>query len=259
MEKITDIQLYNTQMAKSMKDKVFFLDKINPNDIDNIVDFGCANGELFKYVPNSWSCIGVDNSDDMIKEAKANFNDAAYVHSLDEVRPYIEDNKNTNYLLNMSSVIHEVYSYCSKNEIAKFWDNVWNSGYKYITIRDMMVGESIYREPDELADELFIPDKSLHNYNSIDFASTWDYYFNASQWHLIHYLLKYKYVENWERENKENYLPITFEELIAMIPDTYEIIFLDRYTLPYLKDTVYADFGYTITDPTHIKIILEKK
>lgn len=251
--KIKDLKLYNNQMSMSMKDKEFFLDLINQDDVDRIVDFGCANGELFKYIPDYWDCIGVDNSEKMREEARNNFSQGIYLEDLEDV--CITDNT----LLNMSSVIHEVYSYLSKKEVEKFWREVWNSGYKYISIRDMMVGKSIFRDPDELADRLFMPDKDLHNDNSIDFANTWIYYAKPSQWHLIHYLLKYKYTENWERENHENYLPITFEDLLRLIPDNYEIIYLERYTLPYLKDTVYKDFGYTITDPTHIKLLLKKK
>ena len=36
-------------MKKSLLDKLFFLDKI---DSEIIVDFGCANGELIKFMYN---------------------------------------------------------------------------------------------------------------------------------------------------------------------------------------------------------------
>lgn len=46
MEKIANNQHYNQAMAKSMIDKLFFLDMAV--DIKSVVDFGCADGTLLK-------------------------------------------------------------------------------------------------------------------------------------------------------------------------------------------------------------------
>ena len=67
---IADLNKYNTDMEKSMKDKIFFLDHIRVDDVDAIVDFGCANGALLDVMPKEWAKCGVDNSPDMQKICK---------------------------------------------------------------------------------------------------------------------------------------------------------------------------------------------
>ena len=76
---------------------------------------------------------------------------------------------------------------------------------------------------------------------------------------LIHYLLKYRYTENWDRELNENYLPISKEKLLSLIPKNYEVIFYEHYALPFLKEKVREDFGIILKDKTHIKLILKRK
>ena len=183
-ENIADVNLYNQQMAKSMEDKIYFKNEIDNNTVDMIVDFGCANAELFKYMPKDWKCVGVDNSSEMRDIAKKNFPKGSYVDSLDDVKI------TNNTLLNMSSVIHEVYSYCSKNEIKRFWEQVFDSGYKYISIRDMMVSDVTNRalKPHE-ADCLRGPKAA----NLKSFIDIWGM---KRYRDMLHYLLKYRYTEN---------------------------------------------------------------
>ena len=48
-----------------MEEKIFFLNKIDFNNVDTIVDFGCANGALIeimdKYLQSTKQIIGFDN------------------------------------------------------------------------------------------------------------------------------------------------------------------------------------------------------
>jgi hypothetical protein len=74
---------------------------------------------------------------------------------------------------------------------------------------------------------------------------------------LIHYLLKYRYTENWDREVRENYLPLTKETLISKIPSHYEIVYQEHYTLPYIKHQVQKDCDIVLNDCTHFKILLK--
>jgi hypothetical protein len=73
---------------------------------------------------------------------------------------------------------------------------------------------------------------------------------------FMHYLLKYKYIENWEREVNENYLPVSLETLKSKIPSSYKIAYEDNFVLPYLQKQVKQDFGISITHSTHTKLIL---
>ena len=76
---------------------------------------------------------------------------------------------------------------------------------------------------------------------------------------MLHFMMKYRYGENWEREKRENYFPITKEELIKLIPDNYEIVYHEEYALDWVKNKIYEDFKYKVEDNTHIKLILKRK
>lgn len=53
---------------------------------------------------------------------------------------------NNSPLLNLSSVIHEVYSYSHSSVIKKFWEKqVFGGSFKYITIRDMIPSVNIHK------------------------------------------------------------------------------------------------------------------
>lgn len=243
MEKINDMNVYNKRMAAGMADKLFFLNEVH--DINTIVDFGCANGELLRLMPDTVNKIGVDNNPDMIIAAKKNCPKAEYVSSLEDA------NLNGTTLLNLSSVIHEVYSYLSEEEIKTFWNMVFNSGYNYIAIRDMMVS-NVTNRPWNLNGA----NKAKKHPLFADFRSSFPL---TRERDLIHFLLKYRYIENWDRESKENYFPITLEELKALIPKNYEIVYENHYALEWTKNKAYEDIGYKIKDNTHIKLILKLK
>ncbi len=112
------------------------------------------------------------------------------------------------------------------------------------------VGYDISEDMIEKARALF-PEK-LAEYESI--WGSIDKRFN-----LIHYLLKYSYTENWEREVRENYLPVTVEKLLPLIPDDYEIVYSEHYVLPYIKLKIKHDCGIVLKDATHFKVLLMKK
>ena len=79
-------------------------------------------------------------------------------------------------------------------------------------------------------------------------------------WNLIHFLLKYRYTDNWEREVRENYLPVSVEEIMGKITEhkaAYRLIYFDHYILPYIARTVKKDFDITLKDYTHVKFIYE--
>ena len=248
-EKITDLELYNTQMSYSINDKLFFLNHIKIDEVDTIVDFGCANGELFKYCPVEWKKIGIDNNLDMIKSARANFSAAFYTTELDKLGAY----DCSKAILNMSSVIHEIYSYLNYEDIRQFWYEVFHRNFKYIVIRDMMVSDNtnVHWDEDDVSKVLSNPKGRLFD----DFRK---HFAECRRRDLIHFLMKYRYTENWARERAENYYPITVEELFNLIPDTYEYVYYRPYILEWTRDKVKEDFGIQLTDPTHIKLILKR-
>jgi hypothetical protein len=73
---------------------------------------------------------------------------------------------------------------------------------------------------------------------------------------LVHYLLKYRFTDNWYREVKENYLPVSLETLYKKIPPNYKIIYESNFILPYLQQKVKEDFDIDIKQTTHTKMVI---
>ena len=114
MTPIKNYNVYQNGMKKSLDDKLFFLDLID--DVDTIVDFGCADGQLLKQIHEErpeWNLMGIDMDEKMIEQAQKNCPDATYINT----NGIYKFNGDNNSILNLSSVIHEVYSYCTTEEI----------------------------------------------------------------------------------------------------------------------------------------------
>ena len=75
---------------------------------------------------------------------------------------------------------------------------------------------------------------------------------------MINFLLHYRYKENWKREARENYLPISKENLLSLIPHSYFPMFIEHFTLPFLREQVMKDFGIQLQEKTHLKLILKR-
>lgn len=253
---ISNYDKYIADMEKGMSDKLFF---INDVDFDVVVDFGCADGtflsKLQKIKPNA-KIIGYDLDDEMLKKASDKLGKKALLTS-NWSDVIIEVSKYRNPLLNLSSVIHEVYSYSHANVIKKFWENqVFGGDFKWITIRDMIPSVQMHRnEIDKFKEDVEkVRAKADPRYLS-SFEDRWDNIGNNYRT-FVHFLLKYKYTDNWSREVNENYLPVTLETLKKKIPDSYKIVKEDSFVLPFIQDQIYKDFEVKITHSTHVKMII---
>jgi hypothetical protein len=155
----------------------------------------------------------------------------------------------------LSSVIHEVYSYAGGKNIKKFWkEQAFNDTFNYVIIRDMIPSNKF--EKMNIIDVNKIKEKSDEKYLN-DFENEWGD-INDNFRTLLHWLLKYKYTDNWDRELKENYLPITLEYLKnKRIPSNWTILFEEHYTYDYIKQQIEKDFDITIEEPTHLKMIIK--
>jgi|ERR1035437_2652897 hypothetical protein len=259
MENIKHIETYRAEMSKSMVDKLFFLDKI---DVGLIVDFGCADGTMLKYVHEmrpDIELIGYDSSDEMIGIAKEQFDDGSGVqftsdfNYIKEMLPICYSETKTAIIL--SSVIHEVYSYGNEESIQIFWNNLFDTGFDYIVIRDMLMSKNVNHDATN-GDISKV--YSSNNPHVEEFEEQWGKITNHKN--LLHYLLKYRYNKNWFRELRENYLPITLEDLLNQIPtNKYKYEYYEHYILPFVQKSVKQEFGITLKDNTHIKLILKKK
>ncbi len=249
MEKVNDLDIYVRRMEKSLLDKLFFMDKIF-EPIDTVLDFGCANGVLIKMMQMlfpEYRYIGYDISEDMIEKARQTLKDARFYTNWDAIDCCPEKT-----LINISSTLHEVYHYGTDESVDEFWDRVFHSGFKYIAIRDMMLSDGIKLMSDE---QDVAKARTLYPQKLAEYESIWGPI--SIRFHLIHYLLKYRYTENWEREVRENYLPLTKEALLSKIPSHYEIVYQEHYTLPFIKHQIKKDSGIVLNDFTHFKILLK--
>ena len=250
------MQKYLEEMSKGLSDKLFFINRI---DTDLIVDFGCADGQLLNYIskvkPNI-KLIGYDIDEDMIKKSKQKYPNIYFTDKWDDVIDFVNKSGCINTSILLSSVIHEVYSYSMSTKIKYFWNNLaFNNIFKYVIIRDMI--------PSNKFDKMNIIDikkiKQLSDKKYLeDFESVWGDIGNSFRT-MLHWLLKYRYTENWNRELKENYLPITIEYLKSnWIPNNWKIIYEDHYTYDFIKNQIKKDFDIILDEPTHLKMIIQK-
>lgn len=253
-EPITNTARYLERMQKSMIDKLFFMDKVHAQ---SFIDFGCADGTLLKLLHSLFPehrYLGYDIDDRMTAAAANNLQATGIdVTSHPEaLNGYEKDHGDTCLIL--SSVIHEVYSY-GPATVGDFWNQILRDiRPKYIAIRDMSVSQTASRPADpltvarirQLADPVMIQ----------QWESVWGSL--DENWSMVHFLLKYRYKSNWNRELHENYLPLNKEELLRKFPKEYRPRFIEHYTLPYIRQEVYKDFGIELQERTHLKLIMER-
>jgi SAM-dependent methyltransferase len=259
---ITDVSHYRKEMAKSMVDKLFFIDQI---DVNLIVDFGCADGTMLSFIQElrpDIQLIGYDISQEMIDIANNNKiwngkNKPIFTSDWTEIKNIIQNYKSEgfNCSLTLSSVIHEVYSYGDEKSVAQFWSDIFNTDFDYIVIRDMLLSKKSHHES-QIRDVEKV--YSSHDPHIQEFESLWGSITDYKN--LLHFLFKYRYNKNWFRELRENYLPITLEDMLSHIPtDLYSYDYYDHYVLPFIEKSVKKEFGITLKEQTHIKLILKKK
>lgn len=248
---IKDYNAYTTRMDLSMIDKLFFLDKIQP---DLIVDFGCANGTLMNTIHATDPKVRLVGYDLDARKYKYGTQNCSIFDDWGTIQNRIASSERPALILN--SVIHEVFHYGSKADIDIFWKRVLESGFHYIVIRDMVPSRSVDRVSC-INDVKKLYHKFLGTKALTDFERIWGSIENNRN--LVHFLLKYRYLEpNWEREVRENYIPIAREDLLSKIPMGYDVIFHEHYVLPYILQTVRDEVGIELKDPTHLKLILRK-
>ena len=255
MTPIANYKVYDDHMAKSLIDKMFFVDKVEP---DIVVDFGCADGAMLKglkeYYPKT-KFIGYDNDKKQLVKARENVNVSDYLFT-DDWNTVVERVKNgfVAPAIVLSSIVHEIYTYSRPEEIDEFWDKVFGI-FRYVIIRDMIPSKTIDRASD-LNDVMKVYRKYNNSYELNDFTHVWGTI--EQNKNLTHFLLKYRYKENWKREVKENYLPLYREDLLALVPKGYEIVYHEHYVLPFIRNNIQEEFGIELKDNTHLKMILQK-
>lgn len=240
---------YLTGMRTTLKDKMFFLNYININDYETIIDFGSGEGivieEIAKIIKNKNTIlIGIDKDPVMQELTKRRM--SGYQNTYIQVEDLETLNtKGKKALIIFSSVLHEVEDYW------KTIENWLKENKPTVVIRDM------YLDNEE---ELSIPDlvkyAKIFPNNFIDFVNTYCKYNYIDMNDIYHYLLKYTYVDSWELELEEDYTSVPWYRIELLKGN---VIHDRKFTLEYKKKQVYNDFGIELTSPTHREYIVELK
>lgn len=255
---MVDANIYLSRMADVMKDKLFFIECL-PKDIGTFVDYGCADGalieELAKIYPNA-DFIGYDTNEDFIALAEnRNIANAVFTSDWQQVEYTMSFSTGVRVLI-LSSVLHEIYTYENIIGIHNFWQRVKQFRYDYICVRDMGVrwADINRKTPWEVLNKVY-------NWANITEQRKWqlkDFEEKrgkiSNSLNLCEFLLKYSYVENWDREVKENYFAVATEDVFSLIEELgLSPIYFCHWVLPYTVNKIKNDFGIAMPFNTHYK------
>lgn len=250
MIKIEDKEIYLSRMSKPLQEKLKVA-KYIPKDTKTVLDVGCADGALTLAMADMYpeiNFLGIDLDEEFIAKARAKIGvrknvsfEKFYLRELLALPERFD-------LVLFCSVLHEFFSYgegvssvvkalADAHEILKTKGRV--------VIRDMITYQ--YAERSDLwLEEITKKIKAnLETKKELDdFVSKFGVLDSIKK--TNHFLLKYMYTENWQRELVENYLPINFETYDKMFDILgMRVIFQRSSTIRYLKDKWKADFGFS--------------
>lgn len=263
-----DINIYFEEMAKSVWDKAFFMDKIIGARC--VIDFGCADGAMIRFLARIFpdvTFIGYDRKKEFVDKARSIeplYNNVVFFDSLLYVKQYCDIHRfrGENLCINFSSVLHEVYSFSydifgkpAINSLIEYLEP------KYITIRDMYCDDPVpFTARDNIAGITNTLTHAASNEKAFtDFIHKFGPISNYSD--VAHYLMKIQWYGNgWEQELKENYFSWNIYDFIHDIGDKYNIMFECRYQLPYLTELWTRNLGWYNPDVhTHAQFILRRE
>ena len=263
---------YLDRMRKSFPDKAWFVLLLkNRKDIKSIVDFGCADGSFIKFLekrllkvrPDIVPCvIGVEEQRTFLRMCHDND-----VPAIDDIQKASDHVSPSESLLVFNSVLHEVAHY---GNLAFLLHQARSLGFRAIAIRDMKAGGDIWRYDADMerrlrnaVGEIWMPGgKGQVTGRLDDFEKHWGSI--ADGYKAVHFLLKYFYEENWDRELPENYLSVDWRWLYGEIRNMGgDVAVWKEYRLPWLTkkwlndfddERLYDWFGLL---RTHVKIFIE--
>lgn len=264
MNEIKDIEGYVSKMDITIPDKLFWVSRVT-HPVSQLIDIGCASGTLLKAFHNIspvTELIGIEESPEMIKHIYEGFDEGEapfirFHQSMDELMNECK----LGAVLNLSSVLHEVYSYKNSAYIKSFWEQINRLEPEYITIRDMMWND--LRTTDANRNRIVKADAELIKNSALSdvfrqFENRWGEVKTAKE--LAHFLLKYRYQTNWDRELNENYFACTFADVDDALCENYRLVYHECFALPWTVKCARNDFGISfLPGTTHQKIIYKRR
>lgn len=269
MPEIDNISVYQKRMAAAMADKCWWVEHLRP-EVDTVVDFGCAQGDLALYIEQRWpgrfTYIGVDESPRMLELARENMACRAGMERTSFCRTVVEAARQCDPLravLVVNSVLHEVFSYMRVEERHKLLSDMFSLTFHYVAIRDMYMPR--------LVDGHFDAAAAISAVEASRWAPMWreynawldgpghrrDFTWQTPSMRVTEFLLKYRYADNWAREMRETYL---WKWQLAVEPywwaESYAAIYDEHFSIAFLRQQIKRDFGIDFPVDTHRKILL---
>lgn len=254
---IADAPQYHANLRKALRDKLWFVGLIPTSRPVTYIDFGCADGALLGAIqrdnPNA-EIVGYDIRQDAIEQAISRLPGGYWTPNIEMLGVKAQEAKRQGRrtVLILSSVVHEVLS--QGTMWWQFWQTVRSLSCDYIAIRDMAVEAETsklppsYREAEALCcaaeyQQWMLKGDGMENRKD-----------------MLHGLLKYRYTEGWEREFNENYFPLSAEEYLNLcsVGSGYQLRHFEHYSYAHHRERWFTDFGITVNDPTHIKLLLKR-
>lgn len=250
MEEIANPKHYLERMSKPLQEKLKIA-KFIPEGAKNILDVGCADGTVTLALADMYPSInfvGIDLNKEFVDIARKKIGERKNIRfESGYLRERLTNPERFDVVL-FCSVLHEFFSYGEgiSTVVKALSDSheMLNLGGTLI-IRDMILYN--YAEGSKLWVSK-MKEKVVAREGIASLLNEFESIFGVIQTvkQLNHFLLKYMYEDNWQREVKENYVPVSFEEydqifrLLGM-----SVLFQRSSTIPYLKEKWVGDFGFS--------------
>lgn len=268
---------YQVKMQRGIYEKAFFVpDILDSYKIETFIDFGAADGSLINFIRNNNLLPTVKRfiaieKDEVFKQ-QLDLAGIMHADSIEEVADLIESKViEGNVQLNFSSVLHEVdVAHCgySYSELLGKCIFMLGKNLKIITIRDMcFYSKNLTTDYKVLLDAtcklMLNPTYALEYQEHLkEFEKRcFQNEYKQQLMKIVEFLLKKDYVENFNKEVKENYFNVSQEKLYRTLENSnfemHSNVFVPDYIMEkfndYLPEEVINEFY------THIKTIAIRK
>lgn len=258
MRTLSDEKIYLDRLARPLAQKLQIA-RYLPIDAQTILDVGCCDGTVTLALADLFSgknIFGIDLNEHFINLAKEKSKTYPNVHfERIYLRELLARPEKFDVVI-FCSVLHEFFTYGEGissvlKAIADAHEILKPGGV--LIIRDMILPD--YTKRTDFLGET-VMEKIYSHEGLADLIKDTEKYFGKlnSVYRLNHFLLKYMYRENWAREGKENYVPVTFEEyeqIFKLLGMT--LLYKDSYLIEFLKNKWQTDFGLTDKELANFK------
>ncbi|MBI4134306.1 MAG: class I SAM-dependent methyltransferase [Candidatus Terrybacteria bacterium] len=249
---IRNERVYLARMSRPMQEKLRVA-KYIPQDARTVLDVGCANGAitiaLAKLFPQK-QFFGIDLHETFVKRAQESAAKEG-IKNIQFEQIYLRDllaRPGRFGAVIFVSVLHEFYAYGEGissvlKALADAHELLRRGGE--IVIRDMILHEYAKHTSFQV-DEIIAKVRARRPFQrrTRDFERAFGKM--STLYQLNHFLLKYMYEENWPRECRDHYVPVTFEQYEQLLDLLgMELQLEDSYLIDFLRAKWKRDFGLT--------------